>query len=104
MGCTSLVNVVLDSVETVSTSGFNGCSGLQTISLKGCLSIGNDTFRNCNQITEIYLDVCTSMGSTSVNDSVFTVSGNNIQMSLPVGTRSDLDIVWLEANNSVTYI
>jgi len=96
---------------TIGGRAFTYCSSLTTVYLPQVTSIIGEYFRGCTSINNIYLPLCTDFGGTVGNDDVFNaVSGNNITLTIPSSLMTadsgnpDGDIVYLQANNTVTII
>jgi len=73
--------------------------------------VGNVCFSNCTALTTISLPSCTALGTTTGDNFVFsTIIGNTITLTVPSALMTcnagnpDGDIVYLQANNTVTVI
>jgi presenilin-like A22 family membrane protease len=72
----SLVNVSLPSLTTLSDSCFNQCQSLETVSLPALTSAGDNCFYYCSALTTISLPLLSSVGNGFFNrcQSLETVS------------------------------
>jgi len=129
-GCTLLTEV--DAVNTTTFSGtgcFNNCTSLNVANYPNCTTLGTQTFRTIGaapcptlnlplvvnvpstlafagltNLTTIHLDACTTLGSSTGNNNCFQgLTGKTIDFYIPVGTRTDGDVVFVNTNNTVTF-
>ena len=79
IGCGSLTNIRMPSVETVGVSAFMDCGSLQTVDAPVLSEIHDHAFDGCGSLTEIYSDAievvtvggftgCSSLKSIGTND------------------------------------
>ena len=109
--CESLISVNLPSLVTAGGSSFEQCYLLTTINLPSLTTMGTYGLYDCISLTTINIPSCTDLGGTVGNDSVFdNIIGNTITLTVPSALMTcqlgnpDGDIVYLQANNSVTII
>ena len=129
--CTSLSEVNLPSAKQIAQQAFQNTFMLEGLHAPELLSLGSqafilssnngtmtyfhapkctdvlgsNVFRRRTGLNNINLAACTQLGATTGNNSIFSgITGNTINFTLPVGTRTDGDAVELAANNTVTFI
>jgi hypothetical protein len=90
-------------VISVGTGALRNNAALTTAYLPATPSIGWYTFENNVALVDIHLDSCDSVGpSTADNFNFKGITGNVISLRIPAASRTDGDVVFLEANNTVT--
>ena len=52
-GMGSLINVVINGVQSVGTNSFESCSNLKFVELKNCISVGDSSFKDCVSLETI---------------------------------------------------
>ena len=111
LDCGSLVSINLPNLIVAGNFCFSGCDSLTTIELPNLTTAGSTFFIYCNSLTTINLPSCTNLGGTVGDDGVFLyITGNNITLTVPSALMTcdagnpDGDIVYLQANNTVTVI
>lgn len=104
----NLVSLSLPNVTTIDEVGLSFADNLSVINLPSLVSCGigafrsNPTFVNYTTIT---LPVCSDLGGTTGDNEVFLgITGQNIVLTILTATATDADVVYLQANNSVTLI
>ena len=130
--CINLVNLSIPKLVTAGDNAFNGCSSLTALTLLNLTSAGNNTFtftslqsvnfpvlttidtacfQQCTALITISIPSCTNLGPTVGNNSVFVgIIGNTITLTVPSALMTadagspDGDIVYLQANNTVTIV
>lgn len=104
--CFALTTINLPNLTTIITGGiFGGCSSLSSVSFPLLTNIGPFDFTFDFALTNLYLPSVTNMGGTTGDDGVFLpISGNTITLTIPTATATDGDVVYLQANNTVTLI
>ena len=107
--CNLLTSIDFPLVTTVGNSGIAYCDNLTSINLPLATSIGNFCFSGNVALTTINIPSCQNLGSTVGDDNVFNgINGNNITLTVPSALMTanagnpDGDIVYLQANNTVT--
>lgn len=96
-------------ITSVLQDCFNLCITLTTITLNAVTTVGNGTLQGCTYLTAISLSACTALGTTTGNNTIFdSITGSTISLIVPSalmtcdGGNPDGDIVYLQANNTVT--
>lgn len=109
--CTALTTVNLPSLTTADLGFFQGCTSLVTIDIPNLTTFGVQFFIGCENLTTINLPSCTNLGGTVGDDGVFfDIIGNTITLTVPSALMTadagnpDGDIVFLQANNTVTVV
>lgn len=107
--CHSLVSVNMPKLIFAEAGCFNTCNSLTNISFPELATIGDSCFYDCTSLTSLNIPVCTDLGGSVGNDGVFyNISGNTISLTVPSALMTcdagnpDGDIVYLQANNTVT--
>ena len=109
-----LTVIVAPNVEELGPqnlySVFNGCD-FTSVNFPNVTTIGDGCFRLCSSLETINIPSCQNLGSTTGDNSVFEfISGNNITLTIPTALLTvdagnpDGDIVYLDANNTVTTV
>lgn len=81
---------------------FMGCNATQYI-MPQLVNIGTNCFNQCTGVTDFDLSSCTNLGGTTGDDFVFfNTTGETITLTVPTATGTDGDVVYLQANNTVT--
>ena len=108
---TSLTVIDFPKVETVGSNAFHDCYNVTTVNLPEMISCGTDSFQSIDAVTSISIPSCQNLGETVGFDSVFNdVTGQTITLTVPSSLMTcdsgnpDGDIVYLQANNTVTII
>lgn len=105
--------VVNDSGSVIEAhqSSFENSINLQNLTLPECVFIGEYALGSCTAMTTCYLPKCTNFGGTVGKESVFNyIAGSTITLTIPTslmtcdGGNPDSDIVYLDANNTVTIV
>jgi hypothetical protein len=109
--CYSLVSINFPYLTTAERACFLGSVALTTINTPLLNNIDQDCFIGCTSLVTIPLLSCTNLGGTVGNNQVFTgITGNTITLTIPAsrmtcnGGLPDGDIVYLQANNTVTIV
>ena len=104
-----LLAVDSGSVIEAHQSSFENSINLQNLTLPECVFIGAYALGSCTAMATCYLPKCTNLGGTVGDDSVFNaITGSTITLTIPTSLmtcnngNSDGDIVYLDANNTVT--
>ena len=107
----SLTSINFPLLENIGIAGFSNLDNVSSINFPSVTSVGNACFSNCFLLTSINLSSCTSLGSTVGDNFVFSgVTGNTITLTVPSALMTadagnpDGDIVYLQANNTVTIV
>jgi len=109
--CINLVNINIPKLVTIGSYAMtNNISTSINFPLLTTVQ-GNSTFASCLNVTSINIPSCISLGLNVGNNSVFVgIGGNNITLTVPAALMTcdagnpDGDIVYLQANNTVTII
>lgn len=121
--CTTLIEVNLPGCLRINGNGFLNAAALSVINfplvtfidiqalaetaitsliVPLCTQVGPNSLEAC-PLTSIDLSACTDLGGTTGDDLVFNlISGNTIAFTLKTATATDGDVVYLQANNTVT--
>ncbi len=109
--CTSLINPDFTSLTSVGSSCFYNCTGFTTMSFPVLTTAGTNCFWGCTSLITLSIPSCTALGATTANNNVFfSIIGNTITLTVPSALMTcnvgnpDGDIVYLQANNTVTVI
>ena len=107
----SIVSFSLPALVTAGVGCFLGCPLATSFSLPALITIGFECFKSCTSATTFYLPLCTDLGGTVGDNNVFNnILGNTITLTIPASRMTcdagspDGDIVYLQANNTVTVI
>lgn len=101
----NLTSLSLPNLITLGEEALRQCNSLTTINLPSCTTVGDRAIRSANSLTTLTLPVCSALGSTTGDDLVFEfVAGETITFTLLTATATDGDVVFLQANNTVTLI
>lgn len=131
-GCTSLTTADFPDVVEIRSNAFDGCTSLSSINIPNvtgigpavfgstaaavysfplALGIGNGCFSDCQNATTFDLSSVVVLGDTTGDDQVFFLTtGNTITLTVPTAMMTvnagnpDGDIVYLQANNTVTVV
>jgi hypothetical protein len=108
---TLLTVIDFPKVETVGISAFHDCYNVTTVNLPEMISCDTDSFQSIDAVTSISIPSCQNLGETVGFNSVFNdVSGQTITLTVPTALMTcdsgnpDGDILYLQANNTVTII
>jgi hypothetical protein len=103
--------ISLPNLITAGSTCFEGCTSLTTIDLPSLTTVGHGCFQYCTSLTTINIPSCTNLGGTVGDNNVFfNISGNTITLTVPSALMTadagnpDGDIVYLQANNTVTIV
>jgi len=112
-GCVNLSTISVASyIGQISDYGFYNCSSLDGLFFPRCIYIfGTNVFAGCTGVNYIYLPFATQLGATSGDDNIFLgITGKTISYAVFNNTvltnnssGPDGDILYLVANNTVTY-
>lgn len=106
-GCSSMSNlttVTLPALFVCADDVFSFCPAITTISLTASI-FGIRAFRFSTALVNIDLSFCFDLGGTTGDDEVFNgIIGNTITLTIPTALATDGDVVYLQANNTVTLI
>jgi len=112
--CFTLKYIKLPSLISIGYGGFKHNSSLLNIELMNCLYIGDQCFYGDYHIKNLKLNSCTNLGSTTSNNDVFKLMDINehpittftypIIITIPSSLNSDGDIIYLNANSTLTII
>jgi len=109
----TLLQIIDDAgcIFEVGETCFYYSTQLNTLILPNAINIGYGSFDSCYSLTTITLPSCTNLGGTVGYNYVFyDVSGNSITLTVPAALMTadagspDGDIVYLQANNTVTVV
>jgi len=107
--CNTLTAVNIPLVESIGESCFFYCLSLSSIVANNATSIGDTCFMPCVSLTNISLLSCVNLGVSTADNGVFSgITGKTISFACPPalltcdGGDPDGDIVYLQANNTVT--
>jgi len=93
----------VDTVTSIGISAFENCFSMETAIFPVCTTVGDRAFNTCIALTTIDLENCTQLGSTTGDNLVFqNIIGNTIDLTIDPSIETDGDILYLEANNTVT--
>jgi hypothetical protein len=111
LDCSSLTSITIPNVIEIGYAAFGACSSATTFNTPLATILGNFAFQECFSITTLNLSSCTNLGETVGDNGVFgNIVGNTITLTVPAalmtcdGGNPDGDIVYLQANNTVTII
>lgn len=97
------VSVSFPLATSIGQAALGGSPNLKSVNLPLCLTVGDSCFRPLLALETLNLPVCTNIGATTGNDLVFDLTiGRTIHLTLKTGTETDGDVVYLQANNTVT--
>jgi hypothetical protein len=109
--CNNLNNPSFPLLEYIGNSCFSSCSNLTTLNLPNVTTIGSSAFQGSSSLNSVLIPSCTNLGGTVGNNNVFRfITGNTITLTVPSALMTcnagspDGDIVYLQANNTVTVI
>lgn len=98
-------------ITTEDGDCFYECESAKVFNLPNLATIGYNCFYGCILAETIYIPSCTDLGGSTGDDYVFDgISGQTITLTIPSslmtcdGGDPDGDIVYLQANNTVTIV
>lgn len=95
--CSALSGVSLPFALTLNDASFNSCTSLSSIDAPLATSVGTKTFFQDRLLTHINLSSCISMGT----DVFSGISGNTIDLWIPIELTGNTNIISLRADNNV---
>ena len=109
--CTGVTSINIPNLITIGPGAFGSCSSAPIFNFPLATTIDDAAFVLCTSATEFNFSSCTNLGANVGDNSVFLyVIGNDITLTVPAalmtcdGGNPDGDIVYLQANNTVTVI
>lgn len=110
-GCSNINTYYLPSLSNIQNAAFIGNSTITDFDLPSATTIATLAFDDCVSVVRFNLPSVTALGETVLNNQLFRdIIGNNITLTIPVALMTanagapDGDIVYLQANNTVTVI
>jgi len=105
------VSINFPKLETIGSDAFYYCDALTSFNFPLAKYIGDWAFEGCSSMTSLYTPILIELGPTTGDDDVFdSITGNNITLTVPAALMTcnsgnpDGDIVYLQANNTVTIV
>lgn len=109
--CYLLTAVNFPNVTTGQHECFYDSTSLTIINLPAIQTIDYSFLEGCTSLTTVYLPACVDLGGTVGDNNVFSnIIGNTITLTVPTALMTcdsgspDGDIVYLQANNTVTVV
>lgn len=106
-----ITSISLPSVTFIDSEAFYYQPAITTFSFPTLTTVKDYAFDGCSAATTFYLPSLTDLGETVLNNGVFSdIVGNTITLTVPSALMTcnagnpDGDIVYLQANNTVTVI
>jgi len=93
------------SISIISQGSFYDCANLHSIYLPVASTISDQSFTDNLLLSSIFIPSISMLGQSSLYNEIFSnISGINITLTIPHSIESDLDIINLKSNNTVTII
>ena len=102
--CTNLISN-FSALTTAGDSCFSYCTGLVNPDFSSLITAGDSCFAFCTNLISLGLPICATLGGATWDNYVFVgITGKTITITIPAALNTDGDVLYLQANNTVTII
>jgi len=105
LAATGLITISFPDCVTLADGACSGFNATEVFDFPSVTTVGVNCFSFLLGVTDIYLPLCSDLGGTGGDDFVFNgTSGMTLTLTILTATAGDGDVVYLQANNTVTLI